>query len=58
MNISVITYHRNVKSVKRQVPLLQAGTADPIMDIIHQEAVGNVENEYYVLYIQHDYHIR
>jgi hypothetical protein len=40
------------------VPLLQAGTADPIMDIIHQEAVGNIENEYYVLYIQHDYHIR
>ena len=35
-----------LRSVKRQVPLVQAGTADPIMDIIHQETVGNVENEF------------
>ena len=47
-----------LRSVKRQVPQVQAGTADPIMDIIHQEKVSNAENEYYVLYIQHDYHIR
>lgn len=47
-----------LRNVKRQVPLVQAGTAGPIMDSIHQETVGNVENEFYVLYIQHDYHIR
>ena len=44
-----------LRSVKRQVPQVQAGTADPIMDIIHQETVGNVEKEFYALYIQHDY---
>jgi len=37
------------------MPQVQTGTADPIMDIIHQETVGNVEKKNYALYIQHDY---
>jgi hypothetical protein len=32
-----------LRSVKRQMPQVQTGTADAIMDIIHQETVGNVE---------------